>query len=106
VFSALEADSSSGDVTARARAGSRVDRDWKLSSSYGAVTLIVPDGFGCHLDAKTAYGAVSVDPPLESDPGAKKKGSHSVRGKLNGGGGAVELRCTSGDVKVESGRKE
>jgi DUF4097 and DUF4098 domain-containing protein YvlB len=107
VFTGLEADSSSGDVTARARAGSRVEKDWKLSSSYGGVTLVVPEGFGCHLDAKTSYGAVSVDPPLESDPGAKKKkGSNSVRGKLNGGGGSVELHCTSGDVKVESSGKE
>jgi hypothetical protein len=69
------------------------------------VTLVVPDGFGCHLDAKTAYGAVAVRLPIEADAGVKKKNSHSVRGNLNGGGGTVELRCTSGDVKVESGGK-
>ncbi len=105
VFPALEASSSSGDVTARAKSGSRVDGDWKLSSSYGNVKLSVPDGFGCHLDAKTTYGAVAVGLPIEADAGAKKKSSHSVRGKLNGGGGTVELRCTSGDVKVEAGGK-
>jgi DUF4097 and DUF4098 domain-containing protein YvlB len=105
VFPSLDASSSSGDVTARAKSGSRVDGDWKLSSSYGGVTLVVPDGFGCHLDAKTAYGAVAVGLPIEADAGVKKKSSHSVRGKLNGGGGKVELRCTSGDVKVESGGK-
>jgi hypothetical protein len=105
VFTALEADSSSGDVVVQAKAGSRIDRGWKISSSYGSVQLVVPDGFGCHLDAKTSYGEVSVGLPIEPDAGAKKQSSHSARGNLNGGGGSVELRCKSGDVKVEtSGR--
>lgn len=103
VFPALEADSSSGDVIVRAKRGSRTDSGWKISSSYGSVKLVVPDGFGCHLDAKSSYGQVSVGLPMEPEAGIQKKSSRSVRGDLNGGGGSVELRCQSGDVKVESG---
>jgi DUF4097 and DUF4098 domain-containing protein YvlB len=105
VFPALEADSSSGDVVVHARTGSRIDSGWKISSSYGSVELVVPDGFGCHLDAKTSYGEVEVGLPIEPDAGAKKKSEHSAKGNLNGGGGSIEIRCKSGDVKVgTSGR--
>lgn len=103
VFPALEADSSSGDVVVHAKTGSRIDSGWKIASSYGSVKLVVPDGFGCHLDAKTSYGEVSVGVPIELDAGMRKKSSHSARGNLNGGGGSVVLRCQGGDVKVESG---
>jgi DUF4097 and DUF4098 domain-containing protein YvlB len=102
VFSSLQADSKSGDVSARARAGSKIDGAWKLSSSYGAVKLTVPEGFACDLDAETAYGRVDVGVPIEAQPGSHKKGSQAVKGKMNGGGGSVTLHCSSGDVKVEA----
>jgi len=105
VLTALVADTQSGDVIARALAGSRVESTWKLSSSYGDVTLVVPEGFACDLDARTEYGAVEVDVPLHVAAGELKSAKESVRGKLNGGGGAVEIRCSSGDVAVGTSGK-
>jgi DUF4097 and DUF4098 domain-containing protein YvlB len=100
VFAELTLDSSSGDVTARALSGSKIEKGWKLSSSYGSVKLAAAESFACDLDANTEYGAVALGFPIEVAPGVLKKGTQSVKGKLNGGGGVVEIRCTSGDVSV------
>jgi DUF4097 and DUF4098 domain-containing protein YvlB len=105
VFSGLKADSSSGEVSARALKGSRIEGDWRLSSSYGNVSLAIPEGLGCELDADTAYGDVAVGFPVEVQPGSRKKGEHAVRGKVNGGGGRIELHCTSGSIKVGASAK-
>ncbi len=103
VLSSLTADTHSGDVTVHARAGSRIEGEWRISSSYGAAMLEIPAGLGCDLDAETAYGSVEVEPQIERARDARKPSSKAVRGRIHGGGGPVEIRCTSGDVRVSSG---
>jgi DUF4097 and DUF4098 domain-containing protein YvlB len=99
VFSALTAASGSGDVFARARAGSTPDAAWKLHSGYGSVTLAVPDGFGCTLEARTSYGDVDCDFPItiEADQ-LEKRGT--LRGTVRSGAGSVTLSSGSGDVAL------
>src|SRR5262249_10114238 len=100
VFPELVADTSSGDVSVRAGSGSSAKAPWKLSSSYGDVELAVPADLACDIDAKTSYGKVEVDVPLALAPGKTKQGGSAVRGKMNGGGTTIEIRCKSGDAKV------
>jgi len=100
VFAELRASASSGDVRARALAGSRADRPWSLSSSYGGVTLSVPEDFGCDLDARTSYGSVESDFPILTEAG-KRAGDSSLRGRLGAGGASVSLSAGSGDVALK-----
>ena len=103
VLSSLTADTHSGDVSVHARAGSRIEGGWRISSSYGGAKLEIPAGLGCDLDAETAYGSVEVEPQIEPARDGRKPSSKAVRGKIHGGGGRVEIRCRSGDVRVEAG---
>lgn len=96
----LRASTGSGDVHVRALAGSRADSSWSLSSSYGSVTLKVPEDFGCELDARTSYGSVETDFPVLTEAG-KREGDSTLRGKLGVGGGRVTLSSGSGDVALK-----
>jgi DUF4097 and DUF4098 domain-containing protein YvlB len=100
-FTALEATSGSGDVHVEASAGARVERSWKLSSDFGRVTLEVPAGFGCQLDAKTGFGSVECDFPVTLEAGKKKKNDNRLEGTVGGGGGTVMLHSGSGDVALK-----
>ena len=84
-------------------ARSRVDGTWKLTSAYGAADLALPESFRCDLDARTAYGRVDVGVPVDASSTERSATRKSVAGKVRGGGGRVEIRCTSGDVHVTSG---
>lgn len=99
VFTRLEAQSSSGSVVVRVANGSSMESDWSLSSEYGRVSIEVPGDFRCALDAKTGYGSLDVQFPMEIAAGALKSKDH-VRGNLNGGGKLLTLRAASGNVSV------
>ena len=99
VFLELAVDCGSGTVDVRAEKGSRVDREWKLSSSYGAVKLGVPSDIACELAAKTGFGGLDVRLPIEV-PAGETKSSRSVRGKIRGGGELVSLESSSGSVSL------
>ena len=101
ILTALGAETRSGDVRVRARSGSRIEGTWKIATSYGEAELSVPEELGLELDASTSYGEVKVDAPLQGS--SMKSGGKSLQGKVNGGGGLVEIRCRSGDVRVRSG---
>lgn len=100
VLSALRAASGSGDVRARAREGSRLTDGWTLSSNYGEVTLRVPEGFACALDARTAYGNVTCDFPITIEAG-KKAGDQKLKGTIGAGGASVTISSQSGDVALK-----
>lgn len=100
-FTEVLAESSSGTVDVQVLQGSRVQSPWKLSSAYGDVILRLPDEFACDLVAKTDYGDLDFSYPVAVDSGEVKNREDSVRGRLNGGGGAVTLMCGSGDVRIQ-----
>ncbi len=99
VISALDATSGSGDVRVKARAESRVETDWNVSSNYGAVVLEVPEGFACALDAHTDYGSIECDFPVTIEAGKRK--DRDLRGTVGAGGGTVRLSSGSGDVALK-----
>jgi len=101
VFLELTADSSSGEVEVRAQPGSKTEGSWSISSSYGDVTLIAPKDFGCDLTAKTNYGDLELGFALTVEAGGLKKKENSVHGVMNGGGGSVTVKTSSGDVRIK-----
>lgn len=100
VLSAVTAASNSGDVAVTARATSKVDADWKLTSKYGRVRLAAPREAAFDLAAKTGYGEIELGYSVQLEPGVVKKNGKQVRGKVGGGGRLVTIESQSGDIGV------
>jgi len=99
ILSTLAVDSASGDVSVHAHPGSRVDGTWTISTSYGKAKLLVPRELPFDIDAATNYGKVERSLQVETDE-SPKSSPKSLKGKVNGGGGLVRIRCSSGDIDV------
>jgi hypothetical protein len=98
VLSGLRARSSSGDVHVLAADGSVNTSEWNLSSGYGQVTLQVPPGFNCRLQASTRYGDVECAFPITIDGGKRKNGA--LKGIVGAGGPTVTMSSGSGNVAL------
>ncbi len=71
---------------------------WMLRTGDGNLHLRLPDNFGADIDAQSGDGRVSVEFPITV---SGSRGENSVRGKINGGGIAIELRTGDGEIRVE-----
>lgn len=100
VLKSVKAHTSSGSVKVCARAGSVIDADWRIDSDYGRVSFEAPKDMRFDLAAKTSYGTVDVDYPIELPAGSSTKRGSAVRGKINGGGPLVTVESSSGSVRV------
>jgi DUF4097 and DUF4098 domain-containing protein YvlB len=103
VLTVADATSNSGAVVVEARAGSKAESRWTVTSSFGAVTLRVPDDFACELTIGTDFGSLAADHPgLGRGP---DKGAKEMRAKVGAGGEPVILHSNSGAARFErSGR--
>jgi hypothetical protein len=96
----LRVSTEDGSVVVRAMAGSRVTRDWSLSTSDGSLVLYVPDAVAAELDAQTRDGSVKLDAGL---PFARESGDESrrkLRGRLGSGGPRLVLRTGDGSIRL------
>jgi DUF4097 and DUF4098 domain-containing protein YvlB len=98
VLQVVEAASSSGDVSVSAALGSSVVEAWRIASSYGRGRLELPADLAFDIDAQTNYGKIERGFAVELAPGTENGNTRTVQGKVNGGGGRIEIRCKSGDV--------
>jgi len=98
VLADLRAKTGSGSVHVKARPESRVAPSWSLQSDFGGVTLHVPPGFGCELDARTDFGSISSDFDLRVQAGQRKE--KTLIGTVGDGGGQVKLSSGSGSVAL------
>ena len=98
VLDAVEVESSSGDVSVSGSPGTKVGTDWKIGSSYGRGQLELPADLAFDIDARTDYGKIERGFPIELAPGTNEGSAQIVRGKVNGGGNRIAIRCASGDV--------
>jgi hypothetical protein len=94
VRGAVSASSSGGNVSARfvAQPSGAV----MLKTSGGSVNLTLPADTAAHIDAKTSGGGVRSDFPL-SKP---EHGSSHMWGDINGGGVAVNLSTSGGNISI------
>jgi DUF4097 and DUF4098 domain-containing protein YvlB len=108
----VEADTASGgidvqgatnDVKARAASG-RVTVEgnpsassyWDLKTASGGVNLSVPLDANFHLSADAVSGDIRTDIPIV----VEEQGKHSLRAHVGSGGGRVEVRTASGEIRV------
>ena len=96
-FETLDLRTGDGNIQTTAFDGSVIDRDWRLQTGDGNLTLRLPDSFAADLDARTGDGSVEVDLPVSVSGKIKK--SH-IQGKMNGGGGPLRLTTGDGNIRV------
>ncbi|HMD98816.1 MAG TPA: DUF4097 family beta strand repeat-containing protein [Terriglobia bacterium] len=94
VHGSLRAHTGSGGITAEGEATG----EWTLHAGSGPIDVRVPSGSGFDLYAQTSSGHVTVDQPLTVQ-GTIRRGE--LRGKVGGGGVAMDLRTGSGNIHVE-----
>lgn len=98
-FDALDIHTGDGHVVVDARRGSRIGSDWRVKSGDGSVRLRLPEGFGAELDAASGDGSIDVDFPVTIYGGRVKRSR--VHGKINGGGGILEVRTGDGSIHID-----
>jgi len=97
-FDALELRTNDGSVDAEARAGSKIEREWYVTTGDGSVRLRIPANLNADLDAHTGDGRIRVDFPLTVPAG--RMSESSVEGKLNGGGPPLRVRTGDGSITI------
>ncbi len=97
-FDSLYLKTGDGSINASATAGSKVANPWNLRSGDGSITLRVPQDLAADLDAHTGDGHISLDLPV-SVIGAMSESR--VRGKMNGGGGQLEINSGDGSIHIQ-----
>lgn len=99
VLTGVTARSKSGDVEVKALDASRVESEWVLDSSFGSIELGLAEGVSCEVDARTRFGSVRSDFPLEMK--AETISSGSARGAIGKGGGKVSVGAKSGNIRLQ-----
>jgi len=94
VHGSLRAHTGSGGITAEGEATG----EWTLHAGSGPINVRVPSGSNLDLYAQTSSGHITVDQPLTVQ-GTIRRGE--LRGKVGGGGVAMDLRTGSGNIHVE-----
>ena len=98
-FDRLEASTSDGRIEATALEGSRLASGWILRSGDGSLTLRVPRTLPADLDLHSGDGSVWVGLPVETSGGFR---SHTLRGRMNGGGPLLEMHTSDGRIRLEA----
>jgi hypothetical protein len=88
-----------GSVVVRAGAGSKISRDWNLSTGDGSLVLYVTDALGASLDAEALDGSVKLDAGLTfARDGDRSR--NSLRGRLGDGGPRLMMRSGDGSIRL------
>ena len=96
----LRVSTEDGSVVVRAAAGSKIARDWNLSTGDGSMVLYLADGLGADLDAEARDGSVKLDSGLvfAHESGDRSRGT--VRGRLGAGGPRLVMRSGDGTIRL------
>jgi DUF4097 and DUF4098 domain-containing protein YvlB len=97
-FDFLNLRTGDGNIDAEINATATPQPGWSVRTGDGNLRLRLPENFAADLSAHTGDGTVRVDVPITTS-GAMSE--HSVRGKMNGGGLALELQTGDGNIEVE-----
>lgn len=73
---------------------------WNLKTASGGVQISVPASANFHLSAEAVSGEIRTDIPIV----VEEQGKHSLRARVGNGGGRIEVRTASGEIRV-SGSK-
>jgi DUF4097 and DUF4098 domain-containing protein YvlB len=97
-FSAVQLHTSDGDLEFTLAPGSQLSAASRIESSDGQVVLHVPSTLAADLDISTSDGHLDCALPLTMDH-YDSSGNH-LRGHLNGGGTALSVHTSDGNVKI------
>lgn len=102
LFHVLDLHTSDGRLDVNLRDGTRLTEPSSIQSSDGSVTLHVPRNFAADLDVHTSDGHVDCALPLTIDHYQSSGGDgHGLHGKVNGGGTALTIHTSDGNVRIE-----
>ena len=101
----VDVEGATSDVKAHAASG-RVNVNgnpgatsyWDLKTASGTVQLGVPASANFHLSAEAVSGEIKTDIPVV----VEEQGKHSLRARVGNGGGRVEVRTVSGEIRLRA----
>src|SRR6204780_1003593 len=96
-FDSLSLKTGDGNIEAQAGNGSKVANSWTIRSGDGHITMRVPADLNANVDAPTGDGSITCDIPIMVSGTL----SHTVRGKLNAGGGTLSIPSGDGSIHLE-----
>jgi len=99
-FDQLDLHTGDGRIEAQIQHGSIIKSAWEVRSGDGRVNLHLPLDFSANLYAKTGDGHIHSDLPLTVE-GDVKGGSNKIQGKLNAGGGTLNIQTGDGSIYLE-----
>jgi DUF4097 and DUF4098 domain-containing protein YvlB len=97
-FDALILKTGDGSIEAEAASGSKIASSWTLHSGDGHINLRLPSDFSADLDAHTGDGHITLDIPISV---AGSLSRSSIHGKINGGGGSLNISSGDGSIRLE-----
>ena len=83
----------SGDIEVEGEATG----DWRLTASSGGITIRLPSDAAFDLEAETSSGGIDIDHPLTTQGSIRR---NRVRGQVRGGGVLIELKTSSGTIRI------
>jgi DUF4097 and DUF4098 domain-containing protein YvlB len=99
----VEIQDATNDVTAHAASGRVYVQGnpgaqgyWNLKTASGGVQISVPPSANFHLSAEAVSGEIRADLPIVIE----EQGKHSLRARMGNGGGRVEVRTASGEIRI------
>lgn len=99
-FENLRVSAEDGSVVVRANAGSKIGRDWNLSTGDGSLVLYVTDGLAADVDARTGDGSVKLDSGLRFARDDGEQSRSMLRGRLGPGGPRLVMRSGDGTIRL------
>jgi hypothetical protein len=85
---------SSGSIVVEGRPSAA----WSIHSSSGGVTLRLPPDAAFDLDARTSSGGINSAHPITMSGSIDR---NHLQGKVRGGGAPVEVRSSSGGIRIQ-----
>jgi DUF4097 and DUF4098 domain-containing protein YvlB len=102
-FSQVQLHTSDGNLDFALAEGSRLTAPSRIESSDGRVTVRVPKGFAADLDVHTSDGRIECALPVTTENFNSGAGDgHRLHGRLNGGGTALTISSSDGNVTIAS----
>jgi DUF4097 and DUF4098 domain-containing protein YvlB len=92
----VKANAASGRVSVNGNPGN--SSYWDLKTASGTVQLGVPSNANFHLSAEAVSGEIKSELPVV----VEEQGKHSLRARVGTGGGRIEIRTVSGEIRLRS----
>jgi hypothetical protein len=99
-FDDVRAQTGDGAIGIDVLPGSKITREWTLTTGDGSVTVRVPSDFNADMDARTGDGSITTRGIRVTDPDTPEERRRHVRGLIGTGGELLTLRTGDGGISV------